>query len=164
MTEMVSQETEIAGHPDPDQSLVPASRESIVALEESIMELPDAIGEDELREKLNCHYFASGVYGRTMFIPEGLCVVGKIHKHDHINVIPYGKIKVVTEFSEEVFIGPKLWISKKGTKRAVYALKDTLWLTVHANPDNLDDVKALEDVLTSKDFDEYDALKLGGDL
>ena len=39
------------------------------------------------------HHFAPGAYGREMTLPAGLVVVGKIHKHAHINVISKGACK-----------------------------------------------------------------------
>ena len=42
------------------------------------------------------HHFAPGAYGREMTLPAGLVVVGKIHKHAHINVISKGRLQVFT--------------------------------------------------------------------
>jgi hypothetical protein len=123
--------------------------------------LPEAIDAETLERELNEHFFAPGVYGRKMLIPAGMCVVGKIHRHAHLNVITTGVIKVVTEFGEDTYTGPRIWVSEPGTKRAVYAIEDTEWLTVHANPDNLSDVRKIEAQVIAPTFAEFDTPRLG---
>ena len=46
-------------------------------------------------------------------------------------MISVGKIAVVTEFGSEIIDGPRTWVSQPGTKRAVTAIEDTIWTTVH---------------------------------
>jgi hypothetical protein len=136
-------------------------RQSILNLEASVRDMPDSLDEVELEQEYNTHFFAPGVYGRQMLIPAGMCVVGKIHKHAHINVITKGVIKVVTEFGVDIYTGPRTWVSESGTKRAVYALEDTVWLTIHANPDDSTDIRELEEQVIAPDFETFDRLKLG---
>ena len=130
----------------------PASRDGILSLQDSIADLPNQID----CESLNTHHFAPGIYGRQMDIPAGAVIVGKIHKHAHINVITKGTIKVVTEFGNDVYIAPKIWVSEPGTKRAVYALEDTQWLTIHANETNSQDLSELERQVIAPCFDDLD--------
>ena len=136
------------------------TRNSIVSLESALKDQPDAIDEQELEDTYNDHYFAPGMYARKMLIPSGMCVVGKIHKHAHINIITFGVIKVVTEFGEDVYTGPRTWVSEPGTKRAVYALEDTEWLTIHANPSDTQDIRDIESQVIAPDFDTFDRLQL----
>ena len=138
---------------------IPA-REKIMALQEAISQSPECLTEKELEDQLNTHYFAPGVYGREMLIPAGTVIVGKIHKHAHLNVITQGVIKVVTEFEEVVYEGPRTWISQPGIKRAVYALEDTVWLTVHANPTDTQDIREIEDAVIAPDFETLDKLMI----
>lgn len=70
-------------------------------------------------------------YARQMFIPKGTVVIGKIHKHQHLNFILKGKVSVATEFGKKYFEAPCIFVSEVGLKRAVYAEEDTLWATVH---------------------------------
>ena len=70
-------------------------------------------------------------YAREMFIPKGTLIIGKIHRHQHINIISKGKVKVFTEFGNKYLEGPCTFISEAGLKRAVYAEEDTLWTTIH---------------------------------
>jgi hypothetical protein len=66
-----------------------------------------------------------------MMIPKGTLIIGKIHRHQHLNFISKGKVKVFTEFGEKHLEAPCTFISEIGLKRAVYAEEDTLWTTVH---------------------------------
>ena len=137
------------------------TRGKVLDLEAAVAELPDQIDCDAL----NVHHFAPHIYGREMLIPKGSVIVGKIHKHSHLNIITSGLIKVVTEFGSDLYRGPKIWVSEPGTKRAVYALEDTQWLTIHPNFENTADVSELEDYVIAESYSELDAHLLGqGDM
>ena len=43
-----------------------------------------------------------------------------------------------------------------GTKRALYAITDLVWTTIHHNPTNTQDLKKLEKIVIAKDYKEYD--------
>ena len=78
------------------------------------------------------HHFAPGAYGREMTIPAGLVVVGKIHKHAHINVISKGRVQVFTEQDGVLELAaPCTFVSSPGTKRVIHVLEETVWTTVH---------------------------------
>ena len=136
------------------------SREKILSLQAALEAVPDAMDSEEMESELNRHHFAPGMYARMMSIPAGMCVVGKIHKESHLNVITKGVIKVVTEFGEETLEGPTTFTSLPGTKRAVYAVEDTEWITIHHNPDNLTNIRELEDLLIAPSFEDYDRLRI----
>jgi len=137
-------------------------RADIMALESLIATIPGAINSAEATERYNEHFFAPGMYGRKMFIPADMCVVGKIHNHAHINVITRGVVRVVTEFGEETIAGPRIWVSEPGTKRAVYAIEDTEWLTIHANPGNTENLEEIEAEVIAPDFEAFDQIRLEG--
>lgn len=100
------------------------------------------------------HHFAPGVYMRSMFIPAGVALVGHIHRHACISIVQYGDIVVATERGAVRLIGPCTLESPAGTKRAGWALKDTLFTTIHANPTDERDVDRLEDMLIAKSYDK----------
>jgi quercetin dioxygenase-like cupin family protein len=81
-----------------------------------------------------------------MTIPKGTVIIGKIHRHQHLNFITKGKVIVSTEFGKKEYTAPCTFISEVGLKRAVYALEDTLWTTVHLTEhrgeENLDKMEA----------------------
>ena len=59
------------------------------ALQDAIEDLP----EDEriTKEDLEpLHYFADGMYLRSLFLPEGVAVVGEMHRHSHFTILAEG--------------------------------------------------------------------------
>jgi hypothetical protein len=112
--------------------------------------------------------YGCGTYARELFMPKGLVVTGKIHKHSHINVISKGKVAVVTEFGKKVYEAPCTFVSEVGLKRAVYIEEDTVWTTIHLTKhigeDNLDSVE--EEVIaksyTELGLEEPDMSKMVG--
>lgn len=103
------------------------------------------------------HHFAEGSYGREIFIPAGSMVIGKIHRHSHVNVISMGRVFVATEFDSQVLQAPYTFVSKPGTKRAVYAITDTIWTTIHVT--NETDLQRIEDEVIAPDFETFEREK-----
>ena len=83
------------------------------------------------------HYHCEGVYAREIHIPAGTALVGEIHLHDQINVVSQGKIRVATEEGVREIEAPCTFISPAGTKRAGFAITDTVW-TVFRATDSVD--------------------------
>jgi hypothetical protein len=111
-----------------------------------------------MREKpqVECHVdhvFAPGLYARQIHMPAGALVVGKIHKHAHINTISKGKCLVATEFGFEELVAPHTFVSKPGTKRAVLVIEDTVWTTYH--PTEETDMEKVENHVIAKTYDEF---------
>lgn len=131
------------------------ARDKIVRFEQSIRAMPDHLEGDcyPLR-----HIFTPGIYARQIVLPAGSILVGKIHREEHINFLESGHVKVFTEFGLlEELRGPLLIVSKPGTKRTVHAIEETVWTTIHHNPDNLTDLVELEKRIIAPD---YETLKL----
>lgn len=106
------------------------------------------------------HIFAPDIYVRTIFIPAGTCIVGKIHKHAHANILSSGKVTVVTEEGGMEYLeGPVQMVSQPGTKRAVYAITDVVWTTIHPNPTNTTNVAEIEEYTIAKTYEEYTQMK-----
>lgn len=131
-------------------------RQKLYSLQLACAELPDV--EMPLQ-----HTFAPGVYVRTIFIPAGSVIIGKIHKHRHANVLSQGHVTVLTEGGGlEELHGPLTMVSEPGTKRAVYAHTDTVWTTIH--PTDKTDLGDIEEEVIAKTYEEYEQfamLKLG---
>jgi len=114
-------------------------RESILNVQEGMLKMiADGVVKDKLPDCKLTHYYAPidenygcGTYARQMFIPKGTLIVGKIHRHQHLNFIMQGKVSVSTEFGPKYFEAPCIFVSEVGLKRAVIAEEDTLWVTVH---------------------------------
>jgi hypothetical protein len=114
-------------------------REKILMVQNGLQKMiEDGEAQDALPDCTVTHHFAPidekygcCTYARQMFIPKGTLIVGKIHRHQHLNFILQGKVSVATEFGKKYFEAPCTFISEVGLKRAVYAEEDTIWTTVH---------------------------------
>lgn len=101
-------------------------------------------------DKYGCH-----AYAREMFIPKGTVIIGKIHRHQHLNFISKGKVIVITEFGQKHLEAPCTFVSEVGLKRAVYAEEDTLWTTVHLTEHgNEEDLSKIEDEVIAPSYDD----------
>jgi hypothetical protein len=125
---------------------VPVTREAIHRLEVEIGRLP------QVSLKVD-HYWAPGVYVRTMHIPAGVAAVGHIHRYPCVSIVQKGHILLASAHTGARYLmAPHTFETPAGAKRAVYALTDTLFTTVHSNPDNSRDVDALESFLIAQDY------------
>jgi mannose-6-phosphate isomerase-like protein (cupin superfamily) len=94
------------------------------------------------------HDFSDGLYARTMFIPEGTLAVGAVHSSESFLFVRYGEATIWTEDSEtRIHVGMMIK-GKVGVKRVAYAHMDTLFTTVHANPNNEKDPDKLWSLYT----------------
>ena len=104
------------------------------------------------------HTFVDGVYVREMKFKKDSAVVGAIHKHLHVWFLLYGHLFIATEGSQEEYVAPCYVVAKPGSKRVIYAAEDSLFVNIHANPDNITDIEELEEQLVSltyKDYEQY---------
>ena len=114
-------------------------REAIITVQDTLQELIDSgVMQSTLEDCTLTHYFTPKdekygccTYAREMMIPKGTLIIGKIHRHQHLNFISKGRVKVFTEFGEKYLVAPCTFVSEVGLKRAVYAEEDTIWTTVH---------------------------------
>jgi len=132
-----------------------ATRQDILDLEKAISEQEGAFFGDTVNCPLK-HSFADGIYVREIFIPKGTILTGKIHRHKHPNFLLKGTVDIVTEFETKRLKAPLSIISEAGTKRALYAVTDLIWVTCHANETNTQNIEELEDYIIAKSYEEYD--------
>lgn len=128
-------------------------REQVLCAEEEMKRMiADGEIEDKLGDCVVTHHFSPVdpeygccTYGRQMFIPKGTAIIGKIHRHQHLNFIMQGQVSVATEFGKQYFTAPCVFVSEVGLKRAVLAEEDTIWVTVHITKhygeENLDKIE-----------------------
>ena len=100
-------------------------RERVEALQAEVSKLPQY-------EPQTKHYFHGGMYCREVFREGGVLVVGAVHKKEHFYLIVSGTVAITTDEGVQEVTGPHLFMSKPGTKRAVYAMTDALCMTFHA--------------------------------
>ena len=105
------------------------------------------------------HSFSEGIYVREMSMRKGGMVVGKLHNRSHTWFLMKGHLTVVTEGGSNDYIAPTYVNSFAGAKRVIWALEDSVFINVHPNPDNITDTDKLEDILTCKDYKEYEEFK-----
>jgi hypothetical protein len=145
----------------PSRAVALSRRAAILNLQSAIQALPIDGAEVVQVTSEHCpvrHHFAPFSYGREMNLPRGLVVVGKIHKHAHVNVISTGHVRVFTEGEGVLELqAPLTFVSSPGTKRVVEVLEDTVWTTMHvvsmANPSE-SDLPQIEQEVISTNFKE----------
>lgn len=96
----------------------------VLELERVMREMPQV--EMETR-----HHFAGGMYARELVQPAGTVVVGKVHKKEHFYIITKGRVRVVMDGMARDYEAPAVIVSQPGTKRAIYAVTDAVYMTVH---------------------------------
>jgi quercetin dioxygenase-like cupin family protein len=130
-----------------------AFRHQVMNLQDFMQAMPEKLDIEK-----DCpvrHIFAPGAYAREMTIPKGTVIIGKIHRHAHLNFISAGKVRVVTEDGSHELTAPHTFVSTVGTKRVVYALEDTIWTTVHITTET--DLEKIEEQVIAKSYDELSA-------
>lgn len=100
------------------------------------------------------HFFAPGLYARQMRIPKGGIIIGKIHRHAHVNTISAGRVWVVTEFGKDELTAPATFVSTPGTKRVVVAQEDTVWTTYH--PTDETDLEKIEAQVIAPTYEAFE--------
>jgi len=135
------------------------SREKILELQQYLVDKAD--GENIVTTQDSHlfplkHTFADGIYVRQMSMGIGTLVVGAIHKHLHVWFLLQGHISVATEDNIEDYIAPCYVVSSPGVKRVIYANEDSIFVNVHKNPTNSQDIDYLEKEIVAQTYEEYE--------
>ena len=90
------------------------------------------------------HFFAKGMYARMVHQRAGALVVGKTHLREHFFILCAGSIRVTQGDDSAVELcAPAVLACRPGTKRAILALTEAAYLTVHrTDRKNLDRIEA----------------------
>ena len=118
-----------------------ADASEINRFEHAIAQLPEVV------MPLN-HLFTPGLYVRQILIPAGTLLTSMTHKTEHPFIIISGTIDVISSTERVCYSAPYMGVTQAGTKRALYAHTDTVWVTFHTNPDDIEDPDALAEILT----------------
>jgi hypothetical protein len=127
---------------------VAISRQDVQELQRSLMHMPQV-------EPVTTHYFADGMYARTVFRKAGVMVIGKIHRKEHFFSIVQGEMSVLTDAGMERHKAPWVIVSPIGTKRITFAHEDSTVMTVHRVSSQ--DLEAIEEELV-----EFEGISLYG--
>lgn len=138
------------------EGIRPVTREQVMELEQAIQSFPECVDLHEYTQ----HHFAPGVYVREQFIPAGMVLTGKIHRHETMNILVSGTIRVTTDRGVTELTGPKIYNSPPGMKKAAFTLTDVIWLNVH--PTEETDLERIEDIFIAPSFEalEHDTKAL----
>lgn len=119
------------------QIVVSPSRQSVERIEAYLHQFPQIDVKTE-------HKFAPGVYIRQITFPAGVIATGAACKHDHLSVMVCGHMHVLADGAVRDLSGYHEWIAKAGIKRVGISIEETVWFTVHPNPDDETDLNVLE--------------------
>ena len=140
-----------------------SSRSKILELEKTLLDNVDENniignkGEIVRSEKFPLkHTFADGIYVRQMTMTQDSMVVGAIHNHLHVWFLLTGHITVATEDSTEDYIAPCYVVSTPGVKRVIYANEESIFVNIHKNPSNTQNLEELEAEIVSRNYKEYE--------
>jgi hypothetical protein len=100
------------------------------------------------------HYFGDNVYCRSLLIPKDTAVVGHIHKQDRVCIIAKGKCTFTDEFHSETVESGWVGEFKAGSKTAVFAHEDTIWVACLGTEINDPDI--VVDKLLVESFEDYE--------
>ena len=130
-------------------------RRGIMQVQENLENRTDSLTGEAL-QKANPlkHSFADGCYIREIFNPKGELLITKIHKVSHPFFLLKGDMTILMEDGIKRIRAPHYGITPAGTKRIIYCHEDCVFVTVHAT--KLTDIKAIEEEVIAKDFDEFD--------
>jgi len=149
--------TEFSSDLNPSTELKNERRAVICELERRILTLDGTYSMQEFNEGKIKHHYATGVYGRELFIPKGQVLISKIHRGKTFNIITEGKVSVISEMGFHTYEAPYIFVSDPFTKRVVISHEDSVWVTSHGtDKTDLDDI---EDEIIAKDFSELKQLK-----
>jgi len=140
------------------------SREKILALESALISIADDVniegdGKHVMTESKIApikHTFADGVYIRQMDMTKDSIVIGAIHNHLHVWFLLTGHVTVATEDKTEDYVAPCYVVSTPGAKRVILANEDSIFVNVHKNPSNTEDLSQLEKEIVSLNYEEYE--------
>jgi len=77
------------------------------------------------------HTFGPGFYARTITIPAGATLTGKVHATEHIFILSRGELSVATEDGVQRIKAPFQMVCRPGLKRAGYAHTEVECTNVH---------------------------------
>lgn len=124
------------------------TKTGLAALETVMLTRPETILEGgRLYDPQEEHLFLPGLYVRQVTNPAGSLTVTMKHKTEHPFFVLRGHLRVkdlATGTVRELRGGDR-GVTAPGTQRVLYALEETVFVTVHPNPDDCRDPAVLEE-------------------
>lgn len=122
-----------------------ATRKAIAKRKEEMLVSPNRI-DLPFTESLE-----NGLYTRTLFIPKGCELVGKIHRKPCVNIVAKGDITIMTETGLLRVRAGYSVTSPAGIQKIGYAHEDTIFINVFRTDQT--DITAIEAELTCENFE-----------
>jgi quercetin dioxygenase-like cupin family protein len=96
------------------------------------------------------HRFAPGIYIREIFMPANSVVIGNLHYTEHFNLVLTGACHVLINGETHDLHAGDTMVSKAGARKMLLIHEDCRWQTIHANPDDCQDIETLEARIVDK--------------
>lgn len=93
------------------------------------------------------HFFSEGFYWREIVMPTGMVGAGHVHKHRHLNFALSGRAIVTCDGVVQEIVAPFIFWSEPGAQKAFQVFEEMRWLTRHDNPDELRDIRQIEEMI-----------------
>jgi hypothetical protein len=103
------------------------------------------------------HTLIDGVYTRTLFIPKGMFLVGKVHLKECVNIVAKGDISILTETGMGRIQAGHIAVSKPGIQKLGYAHEDTVFVNVFRTDET--DITKIEAEIATADYEAIEANK-----
>tara|TARA_R110000824_G_scaffold139774_1_gene305166 strand:+ start:16041 stop:16523 length:483 start_codon:yes stop_codon:yes gene_type:complete len=144
-------------------NLIKHRKKTIENLSELILKHADGInivgdGKNLVREAETLEVisdFTNGVYMRRMDVQKGTIIMGAVHKESHSWFLMHGVVHVADAEDVNYFKAPYYTTSQPGTQRVIEVIEDAVWVNIHSNPDNGQDLDVIEKRLFSLSGKEY---------
>jgi hypothetical protein len=122
-------------------STVEVTKEKIVALQDVLLEMPQA-------DIVTTHTFKPQVYERMITVPKWTVLTGAAHKTPYKVRLEKGTIAVNVGAEVKVLTGPYEFDACAGEQRVGRVFdEEVVWVDIYDNPDNCTDISILEDRL-----------------
>lgn len=117
----------------------------------------DMLASSDLVELPFTETLVDGLYTRTLFIPKGCKLVGKIHRKPCVNIVAKGDISIMTETGEMRVQAGYSVTSPAGIQKVGYAHEDTIFINVFRTDET--DITRIEADLIADNFEALEGVK-----
>jgi hypothetical protein len=122
-------------------STIEVTKEKIVALQDVLLEMPQA-------DIVTTHTFKPSVYERKITVPKWAVLTGAAHKTPYKVRLEKGTIAVNVGLEVKVLTAPCEFDACAGEQRVGRVFdEEVIWVDIYENPDNCNDISVLEDRL-----------------
>jgi hypothetical protein len=122
-------------------STIEVTKEKIVALQDVLLEMPQA-------DIVTTHTFKPNVYERKITVPKWTVLTGAAHKTPYKVRLEKGTIAVNVGLEVKVLTAPCEFDACAGEQRVGRVFdEEVIWVDIYENPDNCNDISVLEDRL-----------------